>query len=358
VVSTKNPNKEMHSVLVTGIGGGGVGEQILKALLMSEKKFRLVGTDSSKISANSKLVDKFYQVPRADDPQYLYKILDICEKEDIKTFFYGNEPELKILSANRELFEQSDIYLPLNPKSVIEMCMNKNELGKWLHENNFSFIDSIKVEKISDIELINFFPCVVKPAIGSGGSAHVYICQSTSELNSIVTMLLKLGIKLIAQRYVGDLESEYTVGVLHDESGQFVNSIAVRRFVSSSLGARFRVKNLDLKNGHGEFLGISSGISQGEIGKFSHVTEVCEKIALKLGCTASINFQCRVENNQVYIFEINPRFSGTTSLRALVGFNEPRILIGIKHFSEHYKANFSFKEGIILRSLSETFIPL
>jgi carbamoyl-phosphate synthase large subunit len=358
VAATKNHNKEKHSVLVTGIGGGGVGEQILKAILMSEKKFRLIGTDSSKFSANYNLVDKFYQVPRAEDPQYLYKILDICEKENIKTFFYGNEPELKILSTNRGLFEQLNIYLPLNPKNVIEMCMNKNELGKWLHENKFPFINSVKVDKISDIELINFFPCVVKPAIDSGGSTHVYICQSTSELNNIVTMLLKLGLKLIVQRYVGNLESEYTVGVLHDESGQFINSIAVRRFVSSSLGARFRVKNLDLDNGHGEFLGVSSGISQGEIGKFSNVTEVCEKIALKLGCTASINFQCRVDNDQVYIFEINPRFSGTTSLRALVGFNEPRILMGIKHFSEQYKANFSFKEGIILRSLSETFIPL
>jgi carbamoyl-phosphate synthase large subunit len=358
MVSTKNSDNEIHSVLVTGIGGGGVGEQILKALLMSEKKFHLVGTDSSKFSANSKSVDKFYQVPRAEDSQYLHRILEICKEENIKTLFYGSEPELKILSANRELFVQSNIYLPLNPKNVIEMCMNKNELGKWLHENGFSYIDSIKVDNISDIELINFFPCVVKPAVGSGGSAHVYICQTRSEIKNIVTMMLKLGLKLIAQRYVGDLDSEYTVGVLHDENGQFINSIAVRRFVSSSLGARFRVKNLDLNNGHGEFLGISSGISQGEIGKFSHVTEVCEKIALKLGCTASINFQCRVENDQVYIFEINPRFSGTTSLRALVGFNEPRILMGIKHFSESYTANFSFKEGIILRSLSETFIPL
>lgn len=346
----------VHTVLITGIGGGGVGEQILKALLLAEKKFRLIGTDITKYSANFNLVNKFYIVPSADDPAYLDSILEICKNENVKTIFYGSEPELKILSIYRHLFSESNIYLPLNPKSVIELCMDKNALGKWLSKNNFCSLKSVQINEVEDADQIDFFPCVLKPAVGSSGSAHVYICQSKNEVVQIASILLSLGIKLVAQKYAGNLESEYTVGILHDENGNFINSIAVRRFISTSLGSRLRIRNSDLTNGHGEYLGISSGISQGEIGKFPQITNVCENIAEKLGCTASLNFQCRLEGDKVYIFEINPRFSGTTSLRALVGFNEPEILIDIHHFAEQIKPGFQYGNGVILRSLNETFI--
>jgi carbamoyl-phosphate synthase large subunit len=51
------------------------------------------------------------------------------------------------------------------------------------------------------------------------------------------------------------------------------------------------------------------------------------KFVRLLGVRSTLNMQCRIHRDKVYIFEINPRFSGTTNLRALVGFNEPEYLI-------------------------------
>jgi carbamoyl-phosphate synthase large subunit len=56
------------------------------------------------------------------------------------------------------------------------------------------------------------------------------------------------------------------------------------------------------------------------------------------------------------VFEINPRFSGTTSLRAMVGFNEPDLLIRRHVLQEKIEPHFKYGSGIIVRGLSELLI--
>ena len=101
---------------------------------------------------------------------------------------------------------------------------------------------------------------------------------------------------------------------------------------------------------------ISSGYSQGIIDEFPEVRKRCEEIALKLGVKGPVNIQCRKVGEKVYPFEINPRFSGTTSIRALVGYNEPDILIR-KHILREVITGIHYKKGIVVRGLSEFYIP-
>jgi len=86
------------------------------------------------------------------------------------------------------------------------------------------------------------------------------------------------------------------------------------------------------------------------------VTSTCEKIALALGARGAINIQCRVSGQKVFPFEINPRFSGTTSLRAMVGYNEPDVLIRNHVLKESFKPHFPYQSGVILRGLCETLL--
>ena len=61
-------------------------------------------------------------------------------------------------------------------------------------------------------------------------------------------------------------------------------------------------------------------------------------------------------DGEIYVFEINPRFSGTTSLRAMVGYNEPDVLIRHHVLGEPVEPGFAYAEGTILRGLSETYV--
>jgi carbamoyl-phosphate synthase large subunit len=66
--------------------------------------------------------------------------------------------------------------------------------------------------------------------------------------------------------------------------------------------------------------------------------------------------QCRLVDGEVYVFEINPRFSGTTSLRAMVGYNEPDILLKLHLRGERTEPRFEYGKGWIIRSLNETML--
>jgi len=344
-------------ILVTGIGGGGHGEQILKALLMSSLNFQIVGADMTVYSKSRSLVKEFFVLPPASDDNYINVLISECISRGIQVLFHGSEPELKKMSIHRKKITEAGIFLPINSETVIETCMDKYKTIEFLRNNNFCFPESYKITSMQDVELVDRFPVVLKPSIGGGGSANTMIAQSKEELIVFTKYLFNTYNEFIAQEYVGTPYSEFTVGVLHDMEGKLINSIAVKRMILSSLGNRIKIKNMSGNSSLGDMLVISSGISQGEIGKYIEVTSQCEEIASKLKSKGPINIQCRYVNDKVYVFEINPRYSGTSSMRALVGMNEPELMIKHHFLKEPISRNFPFKEGYVLRGLEESYIP-
>lgn len=343
-------------VMVTGIGGGGNGEQILKALKMASTPYLIVGGDMNPLSKGLCEVDYSYVIPPASSPDYIAALLRVCKKHKVQALFHGSEPELKAFKENRDIIEKEGIFLPINPSNVIDICMDKYLTYQWLKNNDFFVPDTILVSSEKQLNNIDIYPCVLKPHVGGGGSNNLFIAQSNDELINIGRYLLNNIGDFIIQEYVGNSNSEFTVGVLSDMDGNLLNSIAVNRMIMSGLSNRIKVKNRTGIDGYGEYLVISSGISQGEIGRFPEVTRVCEEIAAKLGSCGPINIQCRFDEGKVFVFEINPRFSGTTSLRAMVGYNEPDILIRRHILGEKIEPRFEYNTGVIVRGLSETLM--
>tara|TARA_B110000046_G_scaffold112510_1_gene119670 strand:+ start:1412 stop:2464 length:1053 start_codon:yes stop_codon:yes gene_type:complete len=344
------------NVLVTGVGGGGHGEQILKALRLAMTDYYIVGTDMSPYSFGLSDVDKSYVIPSATSSDYLTRLLEICKNENIQALFHGSEPELKKIGSNRQLFENEGIFVPINPQKVLKICMDKSKTIEFLKSKGFQYPKSITVKNKEDLNEVDYLPAVLKPSIGSGGSANIMLAQTNAELKMFGEYLLNIYPEFVVQEYIGTPDSEYTVGVLLSMDGELINSIAVKRQILSSLSNRIKVRNTTSRKELGALLAISSGVSQGEIGKYPEVTKQCEGIALALGCRGAVNVQCRFVNGKVYVFEINARFSGTTSLRAMVGYNEPDELIRHHLLREKFIKNKPFKEGTILRGLCEKFI--
>ena len=320
----------MLNVLVTAIGSGGLGEQTLKALrLVSKKKYKLFGTDVTECHTNKELVDTFYKVPIANASEYLNNIKKICKKSKINVLIPGSEAELKVISNSRDYFDKQKIFLPINKKSLIDLCMDKARLNNTLKSLGFLVPKYIETFERSQIDKIDFFPLILKPRIGGKGSKNVFLVQSKKQLSALVDYLniSENSFGFIAQEYVGTPDQEFTVGVLHDSEGNFIDGIALRRDLTKAISIKSIEKNLTDKKNLGYYLVVSSGISQGNIGPYPEIIKQCREIADKLGSAGPLNIQCRVVNGKVYVFEINPRFSGTTSLRAMVEFNEPDFMI-------------------------------
>ncbi len=344
------------TVMITGVGGGGHGEQILKALRMAQTRYSIVGGDMSENSLGLLEVDHPYILPPASDPDYIDTVLRVCAKHEVIALFHGSEPELKAMSAARDRIEAQGIFLPINPAKVIDLCMDKVKTLAFLKANGFAVPNYRRVCSMSDMEGFEHLPAVLKPSVGGGGSANLFLAQDCQELSTFGAYLLAQYPEFIVQEYLGTPDSEYTVGVLLDMNGELLNSIAVKRHILGSLSNRIRVANRSSRSDLGRELAISSGISQGEIGSFPEVTEPCERIARTLGCLGTVNIQCRYVNGKVFVFEINPRFSGTTSLRAMVGYNEPDLLIRKHVMHEKVEARFPYRRGTIMRGLTERFV--
>jgi carbamoyl-phosphate synthase large subunit len=346
----------MLNVLVTAMGGGGHGEQILKALRLAEKgRYRIIGADANPNCPQFDMVDQSAVLPFASAPDYLQKLFELIDEYQVKALFHGCEPELNLFSKHRKEIMGRDVFLPINPSAVINLCMDKEKTNQRLIELGFDSPKFAVITAREDLAAIDWFPVVAKPSVGGGGSANVYIAQNKKELNGLAEYLSlgKNQIKFFIQEYVGTPEDEYTVGVLHDMNGDYINSIAVKRALTGQLNIRMSVPNKTSKAELGSKLVISSGVSQGAIGRFPEVTNQCKAIAKAIGARGPINIQCRLVNGVVKVFEINPRFSGTTSLRAMVGYNEPDILIRKHIEGREIERDFPYEHAIILRSLIE-----
>ena len=345
-----------HNVLITGIGGGGVGRQIIKAIKLTDLPVKLFGSDTSTVSFGKMDVDDFFLLPSASDEDYISTLLSKCIQDEIKVIFPGSEDELIKIASSIKKFETQNIYVPINSKRLIDMCLNKFKCNELLLENGFNCPRSLIISKIEDIDSIDFFPLVLKPSCGAGGSANVFIVQNKNELKVFSSYLLINDITIIAQEYIGNADNEYTVGVLSSTKGDIISSIVLKRHLKSGLGYKLGVKNKTPNNNLGKRLIISSGISQGEFIERSFINETCEKIATAIGSNSAINVQGRIHNGKFYVFEINPRFSGTTSARAIVGYNEPEILLNEILFNIITEPYFKYKLGLVYRGLNERYI--
>ena len=344
------------NILVTGAGGGGIGEQVIKCIRLSSLNCNVIASDVTAVSKGKIDGDEFVIVPFATSTNYIDVILDLCLNKNIKVIVPGSEVELKIFSAKRTDFKEKGIVLLINSSEIIEICLDKNLTSAFLSENGFIAPTSFAISSIKQLEGIDIFPLVLKPSIGGGGSVNTLIVQNKVELKVFGQFLLNQYQEFIAQEYIGDADSEYTVGVFSTKEGVVVDSIILRRNILSGLGSKIKLLNTSNKPELGKYLAISSGISQGEIIKNSIITKTCEAIATKLKSEGPLNIQCRLVGEKVYIFEINPRFSGTSPMRALANFNELEIAI-LNHLDG--KINFpriDYKLGHVVRGLNEYFV--
>nr|WP_294995038.1 ATP-grasp domain-containing protein [uncultured Sediminibacterium sp.] len=344
----------MIKVIVTGAGGGGIGEQIIKALRNGKNKYFIIATDTTINSCARSLGDEFVLIPPASSGNYVEFLVSLCKKASCKIVIPGSEPELVCMASSIKLFIENSIYVPINSIEVLKICSDKLLFQDFLSKNNFNLCDTYLVDENSNISNLVNYPYIIKPVSGSG-SKNVFIVQDESELKSILHYLKDNG-KILVQQYVGSESEEYTVGVLCTPSG-YIHHIILQRNLSLGLSVRQKVINRTSKQFLGPYLVVSTGISQGKFVDNPLIDDQVKKIVKLLSPTSTINIQCRVQNDKVFIFEINPRFSGTTNLRTLVGFNEPEYLINDYLGKKNQQiCSADWLNKIVLRGIQEYLI--
>ncbi|HET6995256.1 MAG TPA: ATP-grasp domain-containing protein [Chitinophagaceae bacterium] len=331
-------------ILVAGLAGASLGTEIIKCFSGLED-YEVYGCDIAPLAYGlyaENLAGSFV----ADKDNYVQSVVDFCLKNKIKYLLPGGEQPMVILAANSQCLQDNKIVLVGNSAEVITLFSNKERTFDFLKSINIPVPLTRRVRTAEDLEGIEF-PCIVKPSSGTGGSDSVFLATSKEECVLYVELLIRNNREVIVQEYIDVQEGEFTIGVLSDLQSNIIGSVAMKRVFNSKLSVAYRgTKGL-----------ISSGYSQGLIADFSEIRKQAEYIAKASGSKGPFNVQGRLKNGVLIPFEINPRFSASTYLRNMAGFNE--IHLYLQHLVNN-KSSFDWqlREGYYLRSFDEMYLPL
>lgn len=328
--------------MIAGIGGASLGTEILKCLRLAGK-YEIYGCDVSPTAYG--LYEKgFTQTYRVSRENYVSNVLDACRRAGSKWLIPGGEQPNALLGETTELLSREGIRVVTNNAAIVGLFSDKEATFNKLSACGIPIPKTTELTNTDDVNAVGL-PCIVKPATGSGGSASVFFAVSTEEALIYADFIRRNGSVPIAQEYVSDEEGEFTIGVLSLPDGRVVGSIALRRVLDAKLSVAYR--------GRGGI--VSSGYSQGYIDEFPNLCFQAERIATAIQSRGPINIQGRVRNGVLMPFEINPRFSASTYLRALAGFNEIDMFLSYLISGELPMPKL-IKPGWYLRSLTENFV--
>lgn len=338
-------------ILITGTGGRSVGSGILHALLNSSEEvaqqWDVIAADADPFAWGIYKAPTGVLLPSARSPDYVSCVNDLIEKFRIEAVIPGTQNEVEVL-----LDHADKIPVPIiaNRRELIPLMMDKFLVKQALSELGVPYIETLPLNRWKEVAEKYGFPLIVKPTVGTGCSRGLYIIADPDELGLLMRHIEEDSAPCV-QPYIGSEDDEYTAGVLTDRNGKLIDSIVMKRkLIGLSLLRSRKVKD--------KIYSVSTGYSQGFIIRDGDIQSFCEQLALDLGSKGPMNIQLRRVENKIYVFEIHPRFSGTTPIRADVGFNEVDILLRNILLGEEFgRINYRYNVAAI-RAFEHVIVPV
>lgn len=313
-------NPEKQRVLVTAVGGG-VGQAVLKALRMSGLDLFLVGTDVHPFSAGFSLCDKAYLVPPAGEEEYRKRIFEVCARENITYLFPGSDPELLPLARmKKDLFHKLGCQVIVADEPCVQVCRDKLKTYEFFKERGLPFAETALSDSLEVLIEKRGFPVLAKPIDGSSSSG-AKVLFSHEEVRA-----LQNAKRYIFQEYLIPVQWQkekvtpddvFTFWELRQEHEISVQ--VVKGFCGETLGI-FVSENV-LKRG------IPVRVDPKSIPEVEHVASEIADAFCSLGLFGPLNIQGKITRRGFVVFEVNPRFTGITGVRTLLGFRECEAII-------------------------------
>jgi carbamoyl-phosphate synthase large subunit len=317
------------NILVLGVGGN-VSQGILKALSLSKLPHKVVGACITPLALGLYTVDASYVSPTVYDPDFMEWLINLCQKEQIHAILTGVEPVLALLASNAdEICEKTGAISIVSKPSILSIAYDKLATCQWLEKQGFNYpryAPSWDLKALKRLVKECGYPLIAKLCSGKGSHGLIEI----HEPSDIEYVSGKAG--YVVQELLGDSTTEYTVGCFSDRLGDVRGIIAMRRDLLQ--GTTYRA----------------------EVGDFPEIRAEALRIAAAMKPMGPCNIQLRISDGKPTCFEINMRFSGTTPMRARLGFNDVEATLRHYVLGEDINDLPLIKKGIILRYWNEMYI--
>lgn len=274
-------------ILITGCHGD-LAFSIAQIIKKNFKNSTLIGTDMEENGMGNLIFDQIYKVPPASNKDYL-KIISQLSKS-VNLLIPSSEKEMVFFSKNEKKFKSKIL---INDKKIIDLFSNKLKTQKFLKKNfkNFSLnlssqLSEIKKSKIS-------LPFFLKKKSGSGNQNYRVI-KNKSDLKELKLYNQK---EWVIEEFLNKNSDEYTCAIIRIKD---MKKIIIFKRKLHKLGHTMFADQFEDK-------AIEKGLLT---------------IVDKINLNGVINIQFKIQNNQIKIFDINPRISSTVRMRDLLGFKD------------------------------------
>jgi carbamoyl-phosphate synthase large subunit len=256
--------------------------------------------------------------------------MNTCRVEGVQAILSGVEQVLTVLAQCRQEIEERTgaVCIVSNP---VQLSVGTDKLStcQWLAKHGFHFPRYAASEDEKTLTVIASecgYPLIAKPRFGKGAQGMIKV-HNESELERV-----RLLERYVVQEYLDGSDSEYTAGCCCDKDGRVRGAIVMRRELM-----------------HGT-------TTWAEVGEFPEVRAEVVRIVRALRPRGPCNVQLRMTEKGPVCFEINVRFSGTTPVRARLGFNEVEAVL--RHFVLGEPAtDFPvIRNGIVVRYWNELYV--
>ncbi len=314
-------------VLVTGTGGL-LGQGIMKALRSSRRTGRIVAVDASPLAVGLHVADRAHLVPLATSERYVSEVIRIAREERVSAILCGTDTELGTLAGHRPAIESATgAKLITSDPRAVTIANDKWLTVQFLKEHGYDAPRSALADGALALADEVGFPLFAKPR---GGSASIGVVKVRTQ-DDLARALESPG--MIVQEYLTPDDEEYTVGALVFD-GRCRATVSLKRTLRHG-------------NTHTAVCDVFPEVDR-------YVAEVASRLPGAFGPT---NFQLRLTARGPVVFEINARFSGTTPLRAELGFNEVEAVL--EHVLEGKPIpDVHLRPGLVLRWMAEVLVPL
>lgn len=135
-------------ILITGAGGP-AGVNFTLSLKLAQEKMVLVGTEANEYYSTLAATDEVYVVPEAEAPNYVERINELVEVENID--FVHAQPDIEVLaiSENREKI-QAETFLP--SKETVRICQDKLSSAEMWRRRGIPVAGTLELDGKADVE--------------------------------------------------------------------------------------------------------------------------------------------------------------------------------------------------------------
>jgi len=184
---------EPITVMITGAGAPGAPGIIKSLRLNGEREIRIVGVDCNiKESVGLGLVDKVYQVPQANDENFINEIISICNIENVRVVIPLVTRELFKFSEHLDLFATHNVSVIVSELENLKIANNKYKLMDFCRKNDVPVPEFYLVKSIDEFKLAAQklgYPkrtICFKPPISNGLRGFRIINDTKNKMNSLI----------------------------------------------------------------------------------------------------------------------------------------------------------------------------